>query len=104
MIAAAVGRAREVMGVIFNTEVFEFSDPERAKEAWLGFRESLEAAGGSDIRLFRNVDNPNQVLATMWWDKAESCRGWAREHGDEAMKVLGEVTKSMEPEFLWEEL
>ena len=89
--------------MIYNTEVFEFSDPERAKEAWLGFRESLEASGGSDIRLFRNVDKPNQVLATMWWDSAESCRRWGREHEKEAMEALGGVTQAMEPEFLWEE-
>jgi heme-degrading monooxygenase HmoA len=89
--------------MIFNTEVFEFSDPERAKEAWLGFRASLEAAGGSDIRVFRNVDKPNQVLATMWWDSADSCRRWAREHEQEAMEALGGITQSMEPEYLWEE-
>jgi heme-degrading monooxygenase HmoA len=89
--------------VIYNTEVFEFSDTERAKRAWLSFQESVEAAGGSDIRLFRNVDNPHQVLATMWWDSAESCRRWARDHEAEAMDKLGEFTTSMEPEFLWEE-
>ena len=93
----------EGVAVIYNTQVFEFSDPESAKEAWLSFRESLEAAGGSDIRVFRNIDNPNQALATMWWDSAESCRRWAREHESEAMEKLGGVTKSMEPEFLWEE-
>jgi heme-degrading monooxygenase HmoA len=89
--------------MIFNTEVFEFSDPEKAKEAWLSFRQSLEAAGGSDIRLFRNVENPNQVMGTMWWDKAESCRRWGQEHEKEVMEALGTVTKSMEPEYLWEE-
>jgi heme-degrading monooxygenase HmoA len=92
-----------VDAVIYNTEVFEFSDVERAKEEWLSFRESLEAAGGSDIRMFRNVDNPNQVLATMWWESAEACRRWGSEHESEAMQKLGDVTRSMEPEFLWEE-
>jgi heme-degrading monooxygenase HmoA len=89
--------------MIYNTQVFEFSNAEQAKEAWLSFRESLEAAGGSEIRVFRNVDNPNQALATMWWDSAESCRRWAQEHESEAMEKLGGATKSMEPEFLWEE-
>jgi heme-degrading monooxygenase HmoA len=93
-----------VRSVIYNTEVFEFSDVERAKEAWLSFRQSLEAAGGSDIRIFRNVENPNQVLATMWWEKAEDCRQWAVEHSDEVMSAMGDVTKSMEPEYLWEEI
>ena len=89
--------------MIYNTEVFEFSDPEKAKEAWLGFRESLEAAGGSDIRVFRNVENPNQVLATMWWDSPDSCRKWGADHTDEVMEAMGSVTESMEPEYLWEE-
>jgi heme-degrading monooxygenase HmoA len=89
--------------VIYNTEVFEFSDVEQAKEKWLSFRESLEAAGGSDIRMFRNVDNPNQVLATMSWESAEACRGWGSAHEAEVMQQLGDVTRSMEPEFLWEE-
>lgn len=89
--------------MIYNTEVFEFTDVDQAKEAWLTFRESLEAAGGSEIRLFRNVDSPNQVLTTMWWESAEACRRWGAEHETEAMEKLGGVTKSMEPEFLWEE-
>jgi heme-degrading monooxygenase HmoA len=89
--------------LIYNTQVFEFSDAERAKEARLTFRESLEASGGSEIRVFRNVDKPNQVLATMWWDSAEACRRWAEEHESDAMERLGGVTNSMEPEFLWEE-
>ena len=90
--------------MIYNTQVFEFSDVGRAKEAWLSFRESLEAAGGSDIRVFRNVDNPNQVLATMWWTSAEACRSWGPEHETEVMSKLGDLTRSMEPELLWEEV
>jgi heme-degrading monooxygenase HmoA len=90
--------------VIYNTQVFEFSDVQKAKDAWYSFRDSLEAGGGSDIHLFRNVENPNRILATMWWDSAESCRQWAKQHEDEAMQRLGDVTTSMEPEFLWEEL
>jgi heme-degrading monooxygenase HmoA len=101
----AHGRAWTERGkwMIYNTEVFEFSDAEKAKEAWMSFRESLEGAGGSDMHVYRNVDNPNQVLATMWWDSAESCRRWAKEHETEAMDKLGSVTRSMEPEFLWQE-
>jgi hypothetical protein len=90
--------------VIYNTQVFEFSDVEKAKENWLSFRESLEAAGGSDIRVFWNVDSPNQVLATMSWESAEACRSWGSAHEAEVMQQLGDVTRSMEPEFLWEEL
>jgi heme-degrading monooxygenase HmoA len=89
--------------VIYNTEVFEFSDPEKAKEVWETFRESMEAAGGSDIHVYRNVDNPNQVLATMWWDTAEHCRAWGAEHTDEVMQAMGDITTSGEPEYLWEE-
>jgi len=89
--------------VIYNTEVFEFTDPEKAKEVWLTFKESLEAAGGSDIRVFRNVDNPNQVFATMWWTSAEACRAWGAEHTDEVMQRMGDITKAAESEQLWEE-
>lgn len=90
--------------MIYNTEVFEFSDVERAKEAYASFRESLEAAGGSDIRIFRNIEKPNQVLATMWWESADQCHQWAADHTDEVMKEMGDITKSMEPEYLWEEI
>jgi hypothetical protein len=48
--------------VFFNTEVFEVSDADAFKEAMMGFRESLEASGGSDVRVFRNVEKPNQVF------------------------------------------
>jgi len=89
--------------VIYNTEVFEFSDPQGAKEAWLSFKDSLEAGGGSDVRLFRNVDNPNQVLATMWWESTEACRSWGPAHEADVMEKLGPFTRSMDPEFLWAE-
>ena len=45
------------------------------------------------MHVYRNVENPNQVLATMWWwDSAESCRHWAKDHEAEAMEKLGGVT------------
>jgi heme-degrading monooxygenase HmoA len=89
--------------VIFNTEVFEVSDPTRFKEIMLTFTESVESGGGSDVRIFRNVDNPNQVFTSMWWETAEQCRNWAANYGEDAFKKLGEATKSADPEFLWEE-
>jgi heme-degrading monooxygenase HmoA len=90
--------------VIYNTEVFEVSDAAKAKDAWLTFKESLEAAGGSDVRVYRNVDNPSQILATMWWDTAEHCRAWGAEHGEEAFAALGDNIKDAQPEQLWEEV
>jgi heme-degrading monooxygenase HmoA len=90
--------------VIYNTEVFEFSDVERAKEAFQTFRESIEGAGGSDIQIFRNIEKPNQVLATMWWESPEQCRQWGAEHTDEVMQAMGDITTNMEPEYLWEEI
>ena len=68
------------------------------------FRESLEAAGGSDIRVFLNVEKPNQVFSTMWWPTVEDCHGWAAANGEEVMKASEGIVMSMEPEFLWEEI
>ena len=89
--------------MFFNTEVFEVSDPDRFREAILSFRESLEAAGDKDVRVFRNVAKPNQVFSTMWWPTVEACHGWAAAHGEEVMKASEGIVTSMEPEFLWEE-
>jgi heme-degrading monooxygenase HmoA len=90
--------------MIYNTETFDVSDADRFKEIVEGFRDSVEASGGSDLRFYRNVDNPNQVLATTWWSTAEACRSWAAQHGEEAFKKLGEVMTSADPEFLWDEI
>jgi heme-degrading monooxygenase HmoA len=95
---------REVKAVFFNTEVFEVSDVDRFKEVMMSFRESLEASGGSEVRVFRNVDKPNQVFSTMWWPSVEACHTWARENGEEVMKAAEGIVTNMEPEFLWEEL
>ena len=90
--------------MIFNTQVFEVKDAQKAKEAWLTFRDSLEAGGGSDIKVFTNVDNPKQVIATMWWESAEACRKWGRDNEEEVMKAVGDVVTGSEPEALWEEV
>jgi heme-degrading monooxygenase HmoA len=90
--------------VIYNTEVFEVSDVLRFKEAMESFRQSWEEAGGSDIRIFRNVDKPNQVFTSMWWETAEACRRWGAEHYEEVMKAAEGIVSSMEPEDLWEEV
>jgi hypothetical protein len=71
--------SREVGMAYFNTEVFEVSDAGRFKEAMMKFQESLEGAGGSDVRVFRNVDKPNQVFTTMWWPSVKACHTWAGE-------------------------
>jgi heme-degrading monooxygenase HmoA len=92
------------MVVYYNTEVFEVSDPERFKEVIMSFRESLEADGGSDVRVFRKVDNPSQVFSTMWWPSVEACHGWAAAHGEEVMKAADGVVTKWEPEYLWEEV
>jgi heme-degrading monooxygenase HmoA len=96
--------SREGGDVYFNTEVFEVSDAERFKEVMMSFRESLEAAGGKDVRVFRNVEKPNQVFSTMWWPSVDACHGWAAAHGEEVMKASRGIVTSMDPEFLWEEL
>jgi hypothetical protein len=94
---------KEVRAVIYNTEVFEVTDAGRFKGVLDQLRASVEAVDGSDVRVFRNVDNPNQVFLAMWWPSAETCRTWAAEHTDEFMKAAEGVVTSMEPEFLWEE-
>ena len=60
----AIG-GQEVVSVIYDTEVFEVSDAGRFKRS-LGRSGNRLASGGSDVRLYRNVDNPNQVLVAMW--------------------------------------
>ena len=89
--------------MIFNTQVFEFSDPERAKAVWMTFKDSYEAAGGTDVHMYRDVDNPNRVLATMSWPSAEACRQWGAENEAKFMEQAGEITTNAEREDLWQE-
>ena len=90
--------------MIYNTEVFEVLDVQRFKEAMESFRQSWEEAGGSDIRIFRNIDVPKQVFTSMWWESAEACRRWGAEHMAEVMEAAEGIVTSMDPEFLWEEI
>jgi heme-degrading monooxygenase HmoA len=69
----------------------------------MSLRESLEAVGGKEVRVFRNVEKPNQVFSTMWWLTVEACHTWARENGKDVMKASDGIVTSMKPEFLWEE-
>jgi hypothetical protein len=88
--------------LIYNTQLFEFTDAQRAKEAWLSFESRLRPVDQTSACSGTSITRTT-ALATMWWDSAEACRRWAQEHESEAMEKLGGVTKSMEPEFLWEE-
>jgi heme-degrading monooxygenase HmoA len=90
--------------VIYNTEIFEVSDLEGFKKAMESFLPSYKEAGGSDLHIFRNVDNPNQVFTAMWWESAEACRKWGSEHMEEVKKAAQGIVSSMEPEYLWEEI
>jgi hypothetical protein len=88
--------------MIYNTETFEVSDVARFRDAMDSLRALLIEAGGTDIRLFRNVDEPNRVLASMWWPNAESCRAFARDHEEEFGGTVGPLIASHQPEDLWE--
>jgi hypothetical protein len=89
--------------IIYNTEVFDVSDVAKFKQAVESLRASLTEAGATDVRLFRHVEQPNRVLATMWWPDAESCRKFARDNEQEFESVLAPLMTSMQPEDLWED-
>jgi heme-degrading monooxygenase HmoA len=90
--------------MIYNTEIFRVSDVGEFKRALEGLRGALTEAGGTEIRLFRCVDDPTKVLAAMCWPDAESCRAFARDHEAEVDAALRASLTSHEPEELWEEI
>ncbi len=67
-------------------------------------RGALTEAGGTEIRVYRCVDDPTKVLAAMYWPDAESCRAFARDHEAEVNSALRPSLESHEPEELWEEI
>jgi hypothetical protein len=90
--------------MIYNTETFEVSDVARFKEAMDSLRAALTEAGGADVRLFQHVNEPNRVLASMWWPDAESCRAFAHNHEEEFRATVGPLISSHQPEDLWEQI
>jgi len=90
--------------MIHEAEEFEVSDVARFKEAFEGFRATIEQAGGSDVRLLRHTEAPNRVLGTIRWPDVEACHTFAREHEAEFGSALGPLIVSAGPSQLWEEL
>ena len=90
--------------MIYNTEIFEVSDVREFKRALESLRDVLTEAGGSDIRVYRCVDDQNKVLAAMYWPDTESCRAFTRDHETEVDSALRSALTSHEPERLWEEI
>jgi heme-degrading monooxygenase HmoA len=90
--------------MIYNTEIFEVSDVSEFKRALESLRGALTEAGGTEIRVYRCVDDPTKVLAAMYWPDAESCRAFARDHEAEVGSALRPSLTSHEPEELWEEI
>ena len=90
--------------MIYNTEIFEVADVSEFKRALDSLRSAMTKAGGTDIRLYRCIDDPNKVLAAIYWPDAESCRAFAREHQAEVESALRPSLMSHEPEELWEEI
>ena len=90
--------------MIYNTEIFEVSDVGEFTHALERLRGPMTEAGGTDLRIYRSVDDPTKVLAAMSWPDAESCRAFAREHEGEVESILRPVLTSHQPEDLWEEI
>ena len=90
--------------MIYNTEMFEVSDAAKFKDAIDSLRAALTDAGGTEIKVFRHVVQPNRVMASMWWPDAESCRAFGRDHEEEFETRLVPLVTSMQPEDLWQEL
>jgi hypothetical protein len=90
--------------MIYNTEVFAVLDVGEFKRALESLRGALTEAGGTEIRVYRCVDDPTKVLAAMYWPDAESCRAFARDHEGEVDSALRPLLTSHEPDELWEEI
>jgi heme-degrading monooxygenase HmoA len=90
--------------MIYNTEIFEVSNISEFKCALESLRGALAEAGGTEIRLYRCVDDPTKVLAAMYWPDAESCRAFSRNHAAEVDSALRASLTSHEPEELSEEI
>jgi hypothetical protein len=90
--------------MIYNTEIFEVSDINAFRRALESLREAMSEAGGTDLRVYRCVDNPNKALAAMYWPDAESCRAFTRDHDAEVRSILRPALMSHQPEDLWEEI
>src|SRR5262245_118139 len=97
-------RVRQDARMIYNTEIFEVSDVGEFTRALERLRGPMTEAGGTDLRIYRSVDDPTKVLAAMSWPDAESCRAFAREHEGEVKSILRPVLTSHQPEDLWEEI
>jgi hypothetical protein len=97
-------RVGQGASVIYNTEIFEVSDLSRFKRGLESLRGALSEAGGTEIRVYRSVDDPTKVLAAMYWPDAESCRAYARDHRAEVDSALRPSLTSHEAEELWEEI
>jgi hypothetical protein len=90
--------------MIYNTEIVEVSDVTEFKRALESLRGALTEAGGTELRIYRCVDEPTKVLAAMYWPDAESCRAFARDHEREVEAILRPSLNSHQPEELWEEM
>ena len=90
--------------MVYNTAKLTASDPKALAAALETFRQSLEEAGGTDIRIYRNLDRPNEIFTALWWPSAEACHRYAAEHEKDFEAVLGPHMTGMEPEDLWEEV
>ena len=95
---------QEVWTMVYNTAKLTASDPQALASALETFRQSMEEAGGTDIRIFRNVARPQEIFTALWWPNAEACHQYAAAHEQEFETILGPHMTGMEPEDLWEEI
>lgn len=89
--------------MVLVTQILQVSDADAAKDAWLSFRESFEAAGATDTRVHRDAENPNVILSVQTWPSVEACKLWGSQNDAELMSRFGSSVQSIEAERFWEE-
>src|SRR5262249_24125943 len=97
-------RVRQDARMIYNTEIFEVSDVGEFTRALERLRGPMTEAGGTDLPIYRAVDDPTNVLAAVSRPDAGACPAFAREHEGEVKSILRPVLTSHQPEDLWEEI
>jgi hypothetical protein len=102
--ASSKHRACTDAPMIYNTEIFEVSDFNEFKRALESLRGAMSEAGGTELRIYRCIDDPTKVLSAMYWPDAESCRAFARDYEAEVESTLRAALTSHQPEDLWEEI
>ena len=63
--------------MIYDTEIFEITDLAKFKNVLDSYRPAMTDMGATDVRLFANLEDPNQVFLNMLWPSVEVCRAFS---------------------------